>query len=104
MNRVAQACQKIGGYFALAVVCVACSANVTGVNNGQTDGQTVSQESRQSDGQSDSPSVEALSGNKETEKPVTFGVLSIDSAVSVNERFSPLLTYLSEKLLSLIHI
>lgn len=90
MNRVAQACKKIGGYFALAVVCVACSANVTGVN----DGQTVSQERSQNDSQG----VEASSGNKETEKPVSFGVLAIDSAVSVNERYSPLLTYLSEKL------
>ncbi|MEM9092886.1 MAG: phosphate/phosphite/phosphonate ABC transporter substrate-binding protein [Cyanobacteria bacterium P01_F01_bin.53] len=90
MNRVAQACKKIGGYVALAAVCVACSATVAGVD----DDQTVGQETSQGTGQS----VEIASGDKEDEKPVSFGVLAIDSAVSVNERYSPLLTYLSEKI------
>ncbi|MFK8182130.1 MAG: phosphate/phosphite/phosphonate ABC transporter substrate-binding protein [Phormidesmis sp.] len=33
-----------------------------------------------------------------TDNAVTFGVLSIDSAVAVNERYSPLLDYLSEEI------
>lgn len=43
---------------------------------------------------SNSPSVQASYG---AERTVRFGVLSIDSAVSVNRRYRPLLDYLQEK-------
>jgi ABC-type phosphate/phosphonate transport system substrate-binding protein len=41
-------------------------------------------------------SVETASVQQVSEEPVRVGVLAIDSAVSVNERYSPLLEYLSE--------
>ncbi|MEL7356615.1 MAG: phosphate/phosphite/phosphonate ABC transporter substrate-binding protein [Cyanobacteria bacterium J06634_6] len=82
MNQFAHACKKIGGYFALAVVCAACSPNTASLN----DRQDMEQESHQH------------TVSTEAEAPVKFGILTIDSAVSVNERYSPLLVYLSEKI------
>lgn len=83
MHRFAQACKKIGGYFALAVVCAACSTTVAGVNDGQTIDPDTSQ---------------GAAASETKQQPVQFGILAIDSAVSVNERYSPLLAYLSEKI------
>ncbi len=45
-----------------------------------------------------STDTEIISSQKVSGTPVRFGVLAIDSAVSVNERYSPLLNYLSESI------
>lgn len=66
---------------ALAMLCVACSSNAPTVN----DIDDVA-----SDSSAESSAV--------TGEPVEFGVLAIDSAVSVNERYSPLMTYLSTEI------
>jgi len=84
MGKLAQVCKK-ASYFMLAAICVACSTNVA------------SKEISRDSSQTNHKSVEA-SDNKQTEQPVFFGVLAIDSAVSVNERYSPLLDYLSKKI------
>jgi phosphate/phosphite/phosphonate ABC transporter binding protein len=41
-------------------------------------------------------SVETTAVQQVSEEPIRVGILAIDSAVSVNERYSPLLNYLSE--------
>ena len=66
---------------ALAMLCVACSSNAPTVNDIDDVASNSSAESS------------AVTG-----EPVEFGVLAIDSAVSVNERYSPLMTYLSTEI------
>ena len=82
MSEFAAVCKKIGGYFALAAICAACSTNAVGIEDEQTTNQ----------------SGRLHTASSETERPVRFGILAIDSAVSVNERYSPLLSYLSEEI------
>lgn len=65
----------------VALLCAACSANVPPANNTDVvDTNTVEASS-------------AVSG-----EPVYFGVLAIDSAISVNERYSLLMDYLSTEI------
>ncbi|NEQ49956.1 MAG: phosphate/phosphite/phosphonate ABC transporter substrate-binding protein [Leptolyngbya sp. SIO3F4] len=66
---------------ALAMLCVACSSSTPTVD----DINDVASNSVE-----ESPAV--------TGEPVYFGVLAIDSAVSVNERYSPLMNYLSTEI------
>ncbi len=64
----------------VVLACIACRQPIADTNAGdETDSREV-------------PTVE--NGQKE---PVRFGVLAIDSAVSVSERYGPLMTYLSQE-------
>jgi phosphate/phosphite/phosphonate ABC transporter binding protein len=51
---------------------------------------------KQTSAPSPTASLETASAQKVSGEPVRVGVLAIDSAVSVNERYTPLLEYLSE--------
>ena len=63
------------------LLCTACSLDTPDLNNTSTEID-------------DTPNKNTLL----EEDPVNFGVLSIDSAVSVSEQYSPLINYLSSKL------
>lgn len=65
----------------LTLLCTACSSNDTVLKNTDTNKPNTVQEN-------------SFANNE----PVYFGVLAIDSAVSVNERYGPLMNYLSSEI------
>ena len=83
------------------LVCVSVLTACTRTNPESTEPAVISQVSEASEGISEDGSI-LDSTSRSTDNPsasvVRFGILTINSALSVHERYGPLLDYLSEKL------